>query len=175
MNATCSPEVQSQIDRHLDAVERHLQAAGAERSKRRGIVDDLETQILEMLSAGDLGSIGPVDLEKVLVQLDPPEAYARPASPQIRAAERVEAEARPQCTSCRELDQAARWITLGFLGLAGLWFEIALGSQLQNGQILKLHVIPPLGFILLFVIGAVIASAATVAGPIVGRRSRGSP
>jgi hypothetical protein len=51
MVSTLPPEVQSRVDAHLDAVEKQLQACGADRAKRRAIVDDLETQILDMLAS----------------------------------------------------------------------------------------------------------------------------
>ncbi len=73
---TLSAEVQSRIDTHLDAVEKQLAAAGLERTKRRGIVDDLETQILDMLAARSADSPTVTDVDAVLAGLDPPSAYA---------------------------------------------------------------------------------------------------
>ena len=51
MSDTLSPEVRAHVDVHLDAVESQLRTAGAYRTQRRGVVDDLETQILDILAA----------------------------------------------------------------------------------------------------------------------------
>ncbi len=118
---TLSTEVQSRIGAHLDAVERQLQAAGTERTKRRGIVDDLETQILDMLAAKNLDAATLADVDEVLGRLDPPEAYSG-QSPSIRPSQSVAVAGR-RAGLCREAGQAWRWHTLGFLGLGGWWFE----------------------------------------------------
>jgi hypothetical protein len=73
MNIALPAEVRARIDAHLDAVEDQLRRAGEIREKRRGIVDDLETQILDMLDANDRPSLAAVDA--VLCRLDPPQAY----------------------------------------------------------------------------------------------------
>ena len=51
MNDTLASAVRGRVDAHLDAVEKQLEAAGANRTKRRSVLDDLETQILDMLAA----------------------------------------------------------------------------------------------------------------------------
>jgi hypothetical protein len=74
MTVSLNEEVRARLDAHLDAVEGALKAAGSSRERRRGVVDDLEAQILEMLGAkGEAPSVG--DLEAVLARLDPPGAY----------------------------------------------------------------------------------------------------
>jgi hypothetical protein len=166
MHATCSQEVQFQIDRHLDAVERQLQAAGAERSTRRGIVDDLETQILDMLAAKNLEAATPADVGEVLARLDPPEAYSG-QTPPVRSSQPV-AVARPQLGFCREAGQAWRWHALGFLGLGGWWFEMAVSNNIRSGHFLAEDALPPVWMIMLFVAGAVASSAAAITGLIVG-------
>jgi len=75
MNVSLSPELRARLDAHLDAVERALVAGGSTRERRRGVVDDLEAQILDML-AGKSEVPSMSDLEAVLGRLDPPEAYA---------------------------------------------------------------------------------------------------
>ena len=69
-----SPELRLRLDGHLDAVERALAEAGSTRERRRGIVDDLEAQILDML-AGRSANPSDADLDAVLASLDPPAAY----------------------------------------------------------------------------------------------------
>ena len=50
MSVTLNGEVRARLDAHLDAVERALVAANYTRERRRGVVDDLEAQILDMLA-----------------------------------------------------------------------------------------------------------------------------
>ncbi len=76
MSDTLPPEVRTRVDGHLDAVESQLRTAGADRTQRRGIVDDLETQILDMLAAQKKESPGLADVDAVLARLDPPSAYS---------------------------------------------------------------------------------------------------
>jgi hypothetical protein len=66
----------ARIDAYLDAIDRVLTASGMSRAERRNVCDDVETQIQEMLAkrAGDAPSVA--DVEAVLAELDPPEAYA---------------------------------------------------------------------------------------------------
>ncbi len=75
-----SPEARERMDAYLDAIERVLVAADMPRAERKGIADDVEAQVLEMLSArgGDEPTVA--DVEAVLAQLDPPEAYAQEES-----------------------------------------------------------------------------------------------
>ncbi len=80
MNDNLPSAVRARIDAHLDAVEKQLEAAGADRTKRRSIVDDLETQILDMLAARSAGSPTLTDVDAVLASLDPPSAYAHSGS-----------------------------------------------------------------------------------------------
>ncbi len=77
MNPELSADVRTRLDVHLDAVEQALIASGCSREQRRGIVDDLEAQILDML-AGRSPSPSLADLEAVLASLDPPDAYQSP-------------------------------------------------------------------------------------------------
>lgn len=75
MTLELAPEVRVRLDQHLDAVEQTLMRASRSREQRRGVVDDLETQVLDMLGQ-ESSSPTVVDLEKVLRRLDPPQAYA---------------------------------------------------------------------------------------------------
>ena len=85
MSMTLPQDARARVDAHLDAVEKVLIAAGKTREQRRGVVDDLEAQILEMLAAKSQ-TPGLADIEAVLAQLDPPSAYAsgeHPAPPVV--------------------------------------------------------------------------------------------
>jgi hypothetical protein len=69
-------ELRRRIDAYLDAIDRVLSASGMNRSERRNITDDVETQIQEMLAARGGGAPTRADVEAVLAELDLPEAYA---------------------------------------------------------------------------------------------------
>jgi hypothetical protein len=74
MTLELDAEVRERLDRHLDAVEAALHRTRRSREQRRGIVDDLETQILDMLGRrSERPTLG--DMEAVLAGLDPPAAY----------------------------------------------------------------------------------------------------
>jgi len=67
---------QRQVDEHLDSIEEVLRDAGMPRSERQNILDDVETQIVEMLSARTQGNPTVEDVKAVIAELDPPESYA---------------------------------------------------------------------------------------------------
>ena len=71
-----SPDARVRVDAYLDAIERVLVAADMPRAERKGIADDVEAQILEMLTARGCAKPSVEDVEAVLSDLDPPEAYA---------------------------------------------------------------------------------------------------
>ena len=83
-----APRARERVDAYLDSLERVLIAADVPRAERRGIADDVEAQILEMLAACAADEPTVADVEAVLAQLDPPEAYAEAggAPPGARAA-----------------------------------------------------------------------------------------
>jgi hypothetical protein len=68
-------DVRRRIDGHLDAIEQVLFASGMLRGERRTIVDEVETQIHEMLAARP-GQEPAEAVAAILSQLDPPSAYA---------------------------------------------------------------------------------------------------
>jgi hypothetical protein len=74
MTIALTPAARARLDAHLDAVESALAITGNSREQRRGVVDDLEVQILDMLAHR---SPSPTldDVETVLAKLDPPTAY----------------------------------------------------------------------------------------------------
>jgi len=68
-------DARRRIDDHLDAIERVLLAGGVSRGERRDVVDEVETQIYEMLAAR--AEQQPTEaVAAILAQLDPPDAYA---------------------------------------------------------------------------------------------------
>ena len=74
MTVQLTPEARARLDAHLDAVEAALAAAGRTREHRRGVVDDLEAQALDMLSRrSERPTVG--DVEEVLRTMDPPTAF----------------------------------------------------------------------------------------------------
>jgi hypothetical protein len=113
---TLSAEVQSRIDAHLDAVERQLQAAGAERSKRRGIVDDLETQILDMLAARSTDSPSLKDVDAVLAGLDPPSAYTNSGPGPVQVQESAASSVAAQPRLCPAAKKGTRYLAVALIG-----------------------------------------------------------
>ncbi len=67
------------IDEHLDSIEDVLRGTGMARSERQNILDDIETQIVEMLTARTHGRPTLEDVKAVIAELDPPESYAEHA------------------------------------------------------------------------------------------------
>ena len=71
-------DVRARLDAHLEAVEEALRTSGRTREQRRGIVDDLEAQITDMLAARS-PTPNLADLDAVLKTLDPPTEYREDA------------------------------------------------------------------------------------------------
>jgi hypothetical protein len=69
-------DARRQIDEHLDSIEEVLRGAAMSRSERQNILDDVETQIVEMLAARTHGRPTVEDVKAVIAELDPPESYA---------------------------------------------------------------------------------------------------
>jgi hypothetical protein len=80
MNLTAielSAELRRLVDHRLDAIEQILVQNQTPRAERRSILEDIETQILEMVSA-EASNHEPTraDLLRVFSKLDPPEAFS---------------------------------------------------------------------------------------------------
>lgn len=68
--------VQRCIDDHLDLIDEALRGSGMSRSERQSILDDVQTQILDMLAERTEGDPTVEDVRAVIAELDPPESYA---------------------------------------------------------------------------------------------------
>jgi hypothetical protein len=162
MSDTQPPEVRARVDVHLDAVESHLRTAGADRTKWRGIVDDLETQILDMLAAQKKESPSLADVDAVLARLDPPSAYSDkqswPAEPHSALATARIGEPR----LCREAVRGAWCLVASFAGLILVVLEFTAVNMHRGAP-------PPLApfWYQALTRGLLVAGAvAAVAGPV---------
>jgi hypothetical protein len=81
MTVELTADARQRLNKHLDAVEAVLLAAVRSREQRRAVIDDLETQILDML-AQRTPRPSTADVEAVLASLDPPSRYAE-GSPSV--------------------------------------------------------------------------------------------
>ena len=91
-----SLEIQKRLDRYLDAVERALTRVHVPRSERRYVVDDVESQVRDMLKAHTGGSPTLDELESVIGQMDPPQAYAEAAETAVDPGGEFEYVLRPK-------------------------------------------------------------------------------
>jgi hypothetical protein len=89
-----SNTLQAIIDNRLDAIDQNLLRAGLPRHQRRSIVEEVENQILEMLSRLEHDEWTRADVLAVLAKLDPPEAYVPEDAAARLASEGVSATAR---------------------------------------------------------------------------------
>jgi hypothetical protein len=176
---TLLAEVQSRIDAHLDAVERQLQAAGAERSKRRGIVDDLETQILDMLAARNMDSPTLRDVDAVLAGLDPPSAYGNSGSAPVERRETAATVVVAEPRLCPAVKKGTRYLAVALIGFVMLVLykadhdvEHASGELTETGPSIVMKALV-VGAMLALVVGPlfVTVSGWTATGRI--RRSGG--
>lgn len=93
-------DLQAIVDNRLDAIDQNLLRAGLPRHQRRSVVEEVENQILEMLSRLEVAEYTRADVLAVLAKLDPPEAYVpedaprRPGAEAMAAAEKVTAAAK---------------------------------------------------------------------------------
>jgi hypothetical protein len=93
-------DLQAIVDNRLDAIDQNLLRAGLPRHQRRSVVEEVENQILEMLSRLEVAEYTRADVLAVLAKLDPPEAYVpedaprRPAFDAGATVEKVSAAAR---------------------------------------------------------------------------------
>ncbi len=69
-------DVRARIDEFLAAVETAMSKSDVSARERQNVLDDLRTQIAEMLAQRASQPPGVADVEAVLSELDPPESYA---------------------------------------------------------------------------------------------------
>ena len=124
MSLSFAAEARARLDSHLDAVERVLVTAGHAREQRRAVMDDLEAQILEMLAARS-ATPALADVEAVLAQLDPPDAYSN--------AERARPPAIPEAQ--RRPSKAGRRALFCILGGVALLLIAALAIALFSAPV----------------------------------------
>jgi hypothetical protein len=141
MTVEMAADVRARLDAHLDAVEEALRASGRTREQRRGIVDDLEAQILDML-AGRSAAPSTADLEAVLATVDPPAAYREtaagspgmPASPAQRPVNPVPVPLPPQRLQPRYSRPAIWGFVLLVVSMAPVLLGVSVGIYATNAM-----------------------------------------
>ena len=81
-----APDAEARVNDFLAAVERALAAAGCSQPERQNVADDLRAQITEMVTArlaAGSQQVSRADVEAVLAELDPPEAFASAAQERV--------------------------------------------------------------------------------------------
>jgi hypothetical protein len=78
-SVTLGDEARGRLDAHLDRIEACLHAAGIEREARRSITEDVEGQVLDTLAARFGLTPDAAQVDAVLAEMDPPEAYVADA------------------------------------------------------------------------------------------------
>jgi hypothetical protein len=68
-------EAQERLDDHLDRIDQVLRRQNMARRERLSVCDDVESQILDMLSRREKEHVSAVDVSEVLRKLDPPESF----------------------------------------------------------------------------------------------------
>lgn len=117
------------VDCRLDAVERALMQGNTPRAERRSILEDIETQIIEMLAAEAVADEPTrADLLRVFSRLDPPEAFA---GEPLESARPVETRRDPAPAARNApLATTAGYGTTGILACVGGLATLALGLPL---------------------------------------------
>ena len=77
------PEVRRCVEDYLERVDRALAQRSSDDQQRRHVVEELRAQITEMLTARSSEALSTADVQAVLSQLDPPEAYASEVPPPV--------------------------------------------------------------------------------------------
>jgi len=104
-------DARRQIDKHLDSIDEALRNADMSRSERQNILDDVETQIVEMLAARTQGNPTVDDVKAVIAELDPPESYA--AAPEGSQARGLDSGSRGTAHGRWTLDKVALACSIG--------------------------------------------------------------
>lgn len=144
-----SNALQAIIDNRLDAIDQNLLRAGLPRHQRRSIVEEVENQILEMLTRLEVEEWTRADVLAVLAKLDPPEAYVpedapgRPASEGVSSAAEVSAAARAgvqaSVAAANQMVQTVRtqwkpaWLAYFSAGLGLFTLLLCIGFPRESG------------------------------------------
>jgi hypothetical protein len=126
--------LQNLVESRLDAIERALLQGNTPRAERRSILDDIETQIIEMLSAEAQGHEPTrADLLRVFTRLDPPEAFAGEHIESARFAQTIRRSA-PAVSIARSTSRtgysAMGYSATGILACVGGLATLTLGLPL---------------------------------------------
>jgi hypothetical protein len=123
------PALRHLVDSRLDAIERALLQGDTPRAERRSILEDIETQIVEMLSA-EAPDHEPTraDLLRVFTRLDPPEAFAGEPLESVRPMRTTRAPA-PAAANAPPATQSG-YATTGILACVGGLTMLLLGLPL---------------------------------------------
>lgn len=157
---TLPQDAQRRIDQHLDAIDAALGSAGMTRSERNAILDDVRGQVAEMIESRVTGTPTVADIEAVVAELDPPEAYKGQA-------------AYPSGSSCdsRRIFQRNLTRTAVSAGLAGLFLLMGLttlafirSSGAPRGLSATLSVVGMIAMFLFAALFAVLFYAITISG-----------
>jgi hypothetical protein len=118
-------DVQQRIDRHLDAIDTALQNSTTPRRERRNVTDEVEGQIRDMLAerAGVQPSVA--DVEAILVELDPPEAYGDVGDAEDKSSQLTQSGYKSSEQACPEERRISRIAVVG-LALVGVGIIPAL-------------------------------------------------
>jgi hypothetical protein len=148
------PGLRALIDDRLDAVERVLLLAGVSRGERGGIVEEVETQVYELLARRTSEEPTRRDVQAVLAALDPPEAYA-PEGYRERAAD----AAAPPVPRPRQPRPSLLAIASAAVGVLTLLLFVVLSG-------ISAEVSSGLGLLLLAVFGLLVPAAVTTGGAV---------
>ncbi len=145
-------ETRKAIDAYLDLVDTALLNSHIGRSRRTGIVRDLELHVLEELRARTGESEPtPDDVRAVLTGLGSPDSFA--ATPVTPATPPVPATSRPHRTLPSQIPWSALLITVSFFGI--LILAAAFGnSRLHNPSELLILMIAATPVILMMLLGS---------------------
>ncbi len=143
--------VQRCIDDHLDRIDAVLQSGGMSRSERQHILDDVQTQIHDMLAERCEDTPIVDDVRAVLAELDPPEGYApdgplssSPATPGTPIPQK-----RPSAAK-EVLGKIALVLVVGGLAFQATLLTVAWLSEIPaRSRAVGMPICPVMGFLIL--------------------------
>ena len=143
--------VQRHIDDHLDRIDAVLQRGGMSRSERQHILDDVRTQIHDMLAERCEDAPTVDDVRAVLAELDPPESYTPDDSLPESPAAPVAAVAPERPSAAKEaLGKIALVLVVGGLAFQAILLMIAQLSEIPaRSRAVGMPICPVMGFLIL--------------------------